>query len=157
MSNDLLGIKPVNSKQLRKHRMLQLSEIAIAVLLLILIGSGMYILLKAPKNAGDNPNVENLKAEVDNLNKKIDELNGKLQASAGGSSSAESQSSQGKININTASEEELDTLPGIGKTYAGAIVDYRNQNGGFKSVEDLLNVKGIGAKTLENMRDYVTL
>lgn len=59
------------------------------------------------------------------------------------------------ININTATAEELsDFLPGIGEVKARSIVDYREASGGFDSVDELLNVKGIGAKTLETLRPY---
>ncbi len=63
----------------------------------------------------------------------------------------------GKININLATAEELDSLSGIGPTKAQAIVDYRNQNGPFRTVDDLLNVPGIGPKTLETIRDQITV
>ncbi len=60
-----------------------------------------------------------------------------------------------KINVNTASAEELDTLPGIGPVKAQAIIDYRTEKGFFRTVDELLNVKGIGPKTLEDIRDKV--
>ncbi|MFA7537814.1 MAG: helix-hairpin-helix domain-containing protein [Candidatus Cloacimonadaceae bacterium] len=59
------------------------------------------------------------------------------------------------VNINTAGIEELCTLPGIGEVKAQAIIDYRNQNGKFNSVEDIINVKGIGPKTLEKIRSRI--
>lgn len=59
------------------------------------------------------------------------------------------------ININTATMEELMTLPYIGEVKAKAILEYRNAYGPFKSVEELLNVKGIGEKTLEKLRPLV--
>ena len=62
-----------------------------------------------------------------------------------------------KININTASAEELDRLPGIGKTKAQAIIDYRNQNGNFKTPEDIEKVKGIKAGSYEKLKDYIKL
>ena len=67
------------------------------------------------------------------------------------------QTASEKINVNTASAEELTALPGIGKAYADRIVEYRDKNGPFKKVEDLLNVRGIGEKTLERIRDRVTV
>lgn len=56
------------------------------------------------------------------------------------------------VNINTATEEELKALPGIGPSKAAAIVAYRSQNGGFKSVDELKNVKGIGEGILAKLR-----
>ena len=66
-------------------------------------------------------------------------------------------SSDGVININTASATEFETLSGIGEVLAGAIVDYRTENGPFASVDDLESVSGIGPATLEEIRDQVTV
>ena len=63
----------------------------------------------------------------------------------------------GKININTASAEELVTLNGVGESYAVKIVEYRKANGPFKSPEEIMNVKGIGAKTYEQNKDKITV
>jgi len=65
--------------------------------------------------------------------------------------------SGGLININTATEQELEELPGIGPVTAKRIVEYRQQAGGFKSVEQLLEVKGIGPKKLAAIRPFVTV
>ena len=62
-----------------------------------------------------------------------------------------------KININEAPAGELVKLYGIGEAKAAAIIRYRNENGGFKSVDELINVSGIGEKTLAKIRDYVTV
>ena len=60
------------------------------------------------------------------------------------------------ININTASKDELTTLPGIGDVLAQRIINYRTQNGGFLSVEELMNVDGIGEKRFEDLKDQIT-
>ena len=60
------------------------------------------------------------------------------------------------ININTASAEELTSLPGIGDVLAGRIVSYREQYGSFLSTEELMDVTGISEKTYERIREYVT-
>ena len=63
----------------------------------------------------------------------------------------------GRVNINTASAEELQTLFGIGEEKANAIVEYRQQNGLFAREEDLLLVPGIGPRTLEDLREFITI
>lgn len=63
----------------------------------------------------------------------------------------------GLININTASEEELDELPGIGPVLAKAIVEYREAYGDFAEVSELTLVSGIGEKKLEKLRNYATV
>lgn len=63
----------------------------------------------------------------------------------------------GKVNLNTASVTQLDTLPGVGPSTAQKIVDDRTANGPFKRIEDLLRVSGIGAKKFESLKDYVSV
>lgn len=62
-----------------------------------------------------------------------------------------------KININTATIEELNALPGIGPVLAQAVIDYRTENGPYRDVSDLLNVHGLGQKTLDKILEYITV
>ncbi len=62
----------------------------------------------------------------------------------------------GKISLNTATLDELLTIPGIGQSKAKLIIEYRNTNG-FKKIEDIMNVKGIGNGIFEKIKDYITI
>ena len=84
--------------------------------------------------------------------------------SAQSSSSSSKQSSEtstsvasGKVNINTATVEQLTTLKGVGEATAQKIIDYRQQNGSFKKIEDLKNVSGIGDKRYAALKDSITV
>ena len=72
------------------------------------------------------------------------------------SNTTSSNSKQGTVNINTATLEELQTIKGIGKKKAEAILQYRKEHGAFRTKEDLLQVKGIGKKALEAIESQVT-
>ncbi len=61
------------------------------------------------------------------------------------------------ININKATEKEFETLPGIGPSLASKIIEYRNQNGKFESIEDIKNVNGIGDNKYEKIKDLITV
>jgi comEA protein len=74
-----------------------------------------------------------------------------------GSKTLPQPASSGKIDINRASAEQLEKLPGIGESRAKAIVAYRSQFGLFQSAEDLMKVKGIGPKLFERMKDLITV
>ena len=73
------------------------------------------------------------------------------------SSSSSSSKNTSKVNINKATEAELETIPGIGPSTALKIINYRNENGKFKSIEDVKNISGIGDSKYEKMKDYITI
>lgn len=62
-----------------------------------------------------------------------------------------------KININKAQQSELEEIPGIGPKKAEAIIEYRNTNGSFKSIDEIKNIEGIGESTFENLKDIITV
>ena len=61
------------------------------------------------------------------------------------------------VNLNTATANDLQTLPGIGRATATRILEYRQKNGGFRKIEDLMNVKGIGEKSFLKLKPLITL
>lgn len=63
----------------------------------------------------------------------------------------------GRININTATLEELDTLPGIGETAAQSIIDYRTENGPFETTQQIMDVPGIGPTTYDSIKNLITV
>lgn len=116
---------------------------------------GMKIHIPTKEETEANKNNENM----------IDESY--VTSSSGGVSSKEDiNSTQGnsststsskKVNINTATQEELDTLPGIGPSIASKIIDYREQNGKFNSIEEIKEVSGIGDAKYEKIKDSITI
>jgi competence protein ComEA len=85
----------------------------------------------------------------------ITNLSGSSNAGAG--QSQNSQNGKSLVNINQATQKELETLPGIGPAYAARIIEYRGANGRFAKVEDLTKVTGIGTATLEKLKPYITV
>ena len=79
------------------------------------------------------------------------------ESSATGSSSSKSEKITTKININTASVEELQTLKGIGPATAKSIILYREEYGAFSAIEEIMNVKRIGEKTFAKIKERITV
>lgn len=82
---------------------------------------------------------------------------GERTASASATATGAAGRPAGPININTATADELKALPGIGDSYARAIVDYRTRNGPFQRPEDIVKVRGIGPQTYQRLKDMITV
>jgi comEA protein len=109
--------------------------IALSIILITLLGYGLEYLwqnnnrfLMTVQTVSDTPNPDHMPQE---------------------------KTAEGKININTATVEELDTLPGIGASYAERIVRYREEHGDFYAPEELMNVEGIGQKKFEQLKELI--
>ncbi|MBL7119888.1 MAG: ComEA family DNA-binding protein [Dehalococcoidia bacterium] len=104
-------------------------------------------------------NIEDVLQRAGGVTEELDPVTLKIRVLHAGEDpfDQEDETGETKVNINTASTEELQTLYGIGPVKAQAIIDYRNANGFFHSVDELINVSGIGPKTLEKIRDQVTV
>jgi comEA protein len=147
------------------------------ILIVLILISGGFLLYRdnyfkpamEKEIADQDARISDLEAEIENINSSKNTVEASTQTVAptttqpsqtgqvAGASTAASVKLVGKVNINIASAGELDTLPGIGTAYAGRIIDYRTSHGGFKSIEELKNVKGIGDKTFEKLADLVTI
>ncbi len=77
--------------------------------------------------------------------------------STAGTTAPTQSTAAGRVNINTAEAEQLQTLPGIGPVLAQRIIDHRMTYGYFKAVEDIAKVEGIGQKRMEELKDYITV
>lgn len=146
------------------------------LLVLILLGGGILLWRDNIYKPGLESRIENQELRIEELEARIEELASKSvdqvsdnqksettntdQGQVAGTSTNSSSSSakvSGKININTATASQLDSLPGIGPVYAQRIVDYRVANGSFTSPEQIQNIKGIGPKTYEKFKDMITI
>ena len=94
----------------------------------------------------------------DVLENNLEENSNNKETTLGGSgTNSNVENEKGKININKATKEELDTLPGIGESTAQKIIKYREEHGSFKNIEELKEVKGIGDTKYEEIKDLVDI
>jgi len=142
--------------------------IAIGLIVISLIG-GVFLMVKkgvGARNIDQRPVIEErdkeintLKEQVASLQKEIESLKSKPvdQPVSETANQPVQNQSIGKININSATVSQLDSLPGIGLVYAQRIIEYRQSKGGFKNISEIKNVKGIGDKTFEKFKDLITI
>ena len=139
---------------------------AISILLVFVAAVCLGLWLESLRNDAfrvESVSVENIDAQSASENEAMPEMTAsateaavEIAASTEASYSVSSDMvNDGKININTASKELLMEINGIGESLATRIVEYRTQNGPFESIEEIVNVSGIGQKKLENMRDMI--
>lgn len=144
------------------------------LLLLIMIGSGITLYRESVLRVSYDDKLTRLENKVEELEgsisrvdfqeaKKLVETTKNTSYASNdtgkvaGVTTQEKEQTLGVIDLNTATLSELDSLPGIGPVYAQRIIDYRNSQGGFKSIEEVKKVKGIGDKTFEKFKDRITI
>lgn len=94
------------------------------------------------------------KIYIPNKNEKISQY---ITKNKGNNENNNTDKEDKKVNINTANQSELDELPGIGPSTAQKIIEYREENGNFETIEDVQNVKGIGDAKFEEIKDKITV
>jgi competence protein ComEA len=160
------------------QRLIDRYQVVIGIILLLAIaGAGIAWLFQEDRGRLDKTVISQLSGELRVLREQNEQLLAQLrqieekhnrlvqdlvnQQVAGVQDSSDgqpaSQQAGQSVDINRATFGQLVSLPGIGPVKAQRIIDYRKANGGFKSVEELVNVRGIGEKTLEKLRDKIKI
>jgi len=119
--------------------------------LVYMLQDGMKVNIPSSKELNDNPNFEYI--TMGSGDEKND--NNDLNALETTNNKSESAFKISNVNINTATQTELETLPGIGPSLALKIINYRKENGKFKSIEELKNVSGIGDNKYDEIKKYI--
>ena len=120
----------------------------------------LFQVIEMAGGLADNADVDSLnRAEIVYDGQKIivgTASNSKIGTEAS-SEGSQSGITNGKVNLNLADSATLQTIPGIGPSKAERIIDYRTTQGRFKKAEDIMNITGIGEKTFQSIRDYITV
>lgn len=128
----------------------------IGAILLFVIVVGIFIIWqdrsRGTKKVQENQEVRELKNQNELLREQLSQ-----QSQVAGASVSDEADESDKINLNSATAEELDTLPNIGPARAADIISYRQENGGFQTIEEIKNIKGIGDKSFEDLKDLITV
>lgn len=137
-------------------------RITFTVLLSLIVGLLLLDLLLTPLVVPPPENHAEILAEFENRSTLIEREKMEQEERYAGIVSNEGEdelvlSVMEPISINSATAVELTSLPGIGETYAQRIIEYRETNGDFTSVDDLVKVRGIGERTLEKIKPYIKL
>lgn len=127
--------------------------------LVYVLEDGMKVNIPNDNDLKNNPDFEYV--TMSSGDGKNDVLSGVMSSSTSNSNTYSNNSSSSHtpsiVNINTATQTELETLPGIGPSTALKIINYRKENGKFSSIEDIKNVSGIGDAKFENIKNYITV
>lgn len=138
------------SERLRKWAVLALVVLALVFSVGFLLGrASVPYPISAAVSRVPETNTENEKQDA--------EENEAADSAAAETDGADQAAPQGIVNINTADADALQTLPGVGEVLAGRIIEYRELSGGFVTVEQLMEVSGIGQQKFDALRDDITV
>lgn len=119
--------------------------------LVYIVEDGMKIVIPSAETLKNNPNFKCITSESSNGSDDENSIDEKVSEDAPDSKDKKNS----KVNINTATQTELETLPGIGPSLALKIINYRKENGKFSSIDDIKNVSGIGDNKFNNIKDLI--
>lgn len=112
---------------------------------------------KNEQSASSSNAAEKQTADSGKINSGVDIVKDSLGALAGEIAKTETANKDGRIDINSAGQSELENLPNVGPSTAKAIIAYREKNGGFKSIQDIMKITGIKQKTFDKIKDFICI